>query len=338
MNEIHIIFVLFEGICLYVIFSRPKDHLLGWNPSLVCYDQDTQPSTGLVVTDFTLAIQRYEYVNLYHTMCDYYNAFVLMLLFGVRPSKFNILFVDTHPVGNLDPVWGTLFGKVFRAGQLDSPVMFHTLSWGMLGYFSPLNEHNRQSVPYLEEFRRFFLEQHNVSTNHTVDCGHLNVVFIWRHNYVAHPRNQKGSVVRKFANEAEMLTVARQTLGAHANVTGYQLDKLPMKAQLELIAKCDILIGMHGAGLSHILFLPKTSAALELKPVYSNPALGHFQAQAKWRGIPYSIWLNEDRANEESDHKTHIPKDVLTNELKGLRESICNKKSVSDTQVVLNKE
>jgi hypothetical protein len=34
-------------------------------------------------------------------------------------------------------------------------------------------------------------------------------------------------------------------------IRGVQMDKLPMKEQIFLITKTNILIGMHGAGLSH---------------------------------------------------------------------------------------
>ncbi|XP_005097848.1 beta-1,2-xylosyltransferase RCN11 isoform X2 [Aplysia californica] len=303
------------------MYFKNKDHLVQWANSLECYFDN--PPTDITIRDFTLAIQRYEYVNLYHTMTDFYNAFVLMLLFGVRPSKMNILFVDTHPKGHLDTVWSTLFGKIIRAGHLNKPVLFHSLGWGMLGYFSPLNEHSRKAVPYLEEFREFFLTQHNVSTSHQLDCKKVNVLFIWRRDYVAHPRNKQGSVVRKFANEEEMLEQTQKTLGGTANVQGFQLDLMSMKDQLEVVSKCDILVGMHGAGLSHTLFLPPTSGVLELKPQYSPSSLLHFEAMARWRQLPFSLWHNTESSNEQKEHRTYIPPLDLDEEVKKIYSKIC---------------
>lgn len=302
------------------------DHLSNWANVLQCYKPNqTELSQFQTVQGTTLAIQRYEYVNLYHTMTDFYNAFVLMLIFGVPPAKFNILAVDVHPEGTLDPVWTVLFGKFIRVGQLPKPTVFQSLIWGLLGYFSPLNEHDRSDVPYLEEFREFFLSRFNLSTKHAIDCARLNVVIIWRRDYVAHPRNPQGSVVRKFDNEAEIVENVKNTLGAGTNVQGLQLDAMPMLDQLQTIAKCDILIGMHGAGLSHILFLPKSSGVIEYKPEYSNPALQHFKAMAKWRNLPYNIWHNMDPSNEKPSHKTYIPKAVVEKTVGEIYTQICNR-------------
>uniref|UniRef100_A0A0B6ZPS1 Glycosyltransferase 61 catalytic domain-containing protein n=1 Tax=Arion vulgaris TaxID=1028688 RepID=A0A0B6ZPS1_9EUPU len=259
-------------------------------------------------------------------MTDFYNAFVLMLIFGVPPSKLNILAVDAHPEGTLDPVWMTLFGKFIRAGRLQQPVVFQNLIWGLLGYFSPLNEHERTNVPYLDEFREFFLSRHNISTKHTINCSKLNVLFIWRRDYVAHPRNPHGSVVRKFENEDEMMQEVQENLGTGANVQGMQLDAMPMTDQLRAVAKADVLIGMHGAGLSHILFLPATSGVIEFKPEYSNPALQHFKCMAEWRNLPYTIWHNYDPANERASHKTYIPRSVMKSTFKSIHKQICQTK------------
>ena len=60
---------------------------------------------------FTIAITRYEYVNMYHTMTEIYNAFLIMEFFNQTQSSTNILIVDGHPSGTLDDVWKTLFNS-----------------------------------------------------------------------------------------------------------------------------------------------------------------------------------------------------------------------------------
>ncbi|KAH9508190.1 hypothetical protein Btru_054964 [Bulinus truncatus] len=306
-------------------FESP-DHLVQWKNALVCYKLNETDMFKLdQVSGLTLAIQRYEYVNLYHTMTDFYNAFVLMLIFGQSSSKVNILFIDAHPAGTLDVVWSTLFHSYIRAGRFQRPTVFSTLAWGMLGYFSPLNRHELTHVPYLKEFREFFLSKHNISSSHVVNCQKLNVVLIWRRDYVAHPRNKQGNVVRKFDNEEEMVDQVKKTLGESSDVTGIQLDSMSITSQLKAISKCDILIGMHGAGLSHILFLPASSGIIEFKPSYSNPSLQHFEAMARWRQIPYSIWINSDPANEKPSYRTYIPRIVLHSEVQSMYNKICPK-------------
>jgi hypothetical protein len=47
---------------------------------------------------------------------------------------------------------------------------------------------------------------------------------------------------------------------------------------------------MHGAGLTHAIFLPKSAALIELttSSYYSSD---HFAAIAKWRGLHYQRWV-----------------------------------------------
>ena len=42
-------------------------------------------------------------------------------------------------------------------------------------------------------------------------CSKLRVLLIRRHDYLAHPRNPKGLVDRKIANEDEIVDVLRHT-------------------------------------------------------------------------------------------------------------------------------
>ena len=86
--------------------------------------------------NFTIAVTRYEYANLYHTMTDWYNAFLLMVYFNRTTSDTNILFVDAHPVGSLDPVWNRLFASSALLSSLPMKTSFKNLVWNILGYNS----------------------------------------------------------------------------------------------------------------------------------------------------------------------------------------------------------
>jgi len=60
------------------------------------------------VEQFTVALTRREYANLYHTMSDWYNVFLLTQFFNVtQPAR--VLLVDAHPAGPLDDAWNVLF-------------------------------------------------------------------------------------------------------------------------------------------------------------------------------------------------------------------------------------
>jgi capsular polysaccharide biosynthesis protein len=63
------------------------------------------------------------------------------------------------------------------------------------------------------------------------------------------------------------------------------LATMSVAEQVRLIAKTDILIGIHGAGLTNLLFLPPTATIIEYVVGYT--VNNHFRDLAKWSGRSY---------------------------------------------------
>ena len=72
------------------------------------------PSVNRHTSSAVMAVTRYEYVNLFHTMTDWYNTFLAMTFLNLTQQETNILLVDGHPAGGLDTVWSTLFNSTTR--------------------------------------------------------------------------------------------------------------------------------------------------------------------------------------------------------------------------------
>ena len=236
---------------LEYMFNVRNNHLNEWLRSVKLTNTDASVDNVDRLPRFTIAVTRYEYANLYHTMTDWYNAFLLLCFFNETSDSTDILFIDAHPSGSLDPVWRRLFRRTLRLSDLspDRPTLFERLAWGWRGYDSPITIYPTSPKPPLfEEFRSFFLSTYGVPAASTLpgrpDCDamRLSVVFIWRRDYVAHPRNPQGSVGRKIANEDELLRRVKLQL-PQARVTGVQIDRFTMAEQLRIIADTDILIG-----------------------------------------------------------------------------------------------
>ena len=83
---------------------RAKDHLSKW---LDAFDTSVEIVAKNVAKRWTIAVMRYEYANLFLTMTDYYNAFLMTVKFNIDPDETDILFIDGHPSGNLDSTWDT---------------------------------------------------------------------------------------------------------------------------------------------------------------------------------------------------------------------------------------
>lgn len=308
---------------LQYVFDGDSNHLNQWVSSAL----DLRPSTNLkpgYVTrrNFTLAVMRYEYANLYHTMTDWYNAYLMVKFFHESPSETDILLIDGHPRGALDDTWDTLFNTVTRVRTLSRPVLYRDLIWTMQGYNSPLNQHTLDSVPLTEQFRSFFLEAHGVTSRRSVNCTQPQVTFIWRRDYLAHPRNPSGHVVRKIANERELVRTVRRAF-PKLLVRGIQIDKFQMHEQIRFIGSTDVLIGMHGAALTYALLMPKDAGLVEFYPNYWPTSNEHFQAISRWRNIHYEQWVNSDPHNEIANHLTRIPQTVIKILVKRLLRRMC---------------
>ena len=84
------------------------------------------------------------------------------------------------------------------------------------------------------------------------------------------------------------------------------------KSRYGNLCLCYAAAGMHGAGLTHALFLCSTSALIELFPSYWSNG-DHFAAIAGWRGLVYLRWVNNDLTAERPDGRTTVvPPSVVT--------------------------
>lgn len=90
---------------------------------------------------------------------------------------------------------------------------------------------------------------------------------------------RKPALGRRVVNETEFLKVLKRF--------GIQLiyaEDLPFKGLIEILGKSKLIVGVYGAALSHIIFLPKDSHLVELAPVKfitSTPSYwnGNYHAQ-----------------------------------------------------------
>jgi hypothetical protein len=79
----------------------------------------------------------------------------------------------------------------------------------------------------------------------------LRIRFLFRKDYKAHPRMGQRKASRKIANEAELLSLTR-TEFPDCDVQAMSFESSTPEQQLQAIRDTDVLIGMHGAGLSFI--------------------------------------------------------------------------------------
>ncbi|OWF55801.1 beta-(1,2)-xylosyltransferase-like [Mizuhopecten yessoensis] len=295
-----------------------KNHLNQWLEAL----EDTSVTESKnVQKKKTIFVLRYEYANLYHQMTDFYNAFLVAKLLKIPPDDLDVVLTDRNSPSVLDKAWDVLFGNVTKVKDMKEPVFYKEVIWAVIGYNSPMNFHSLNSLPYVEEFSHFFKTRYNTGPK-VLDCAGVSILFVWRRNYVAHPGNPSGTISRKIKNEKELIEAVQEVFPGHS-VAGIQLDEHEINDQVKWVSQTDILVGMHGAGMSHIMELPYHAGVLELFPTYKAKTNRHFRAMARWRGLHYRSWQNINPNNEFKGQYTRIPPIVVTQHLLGLYRDMC---------------
>ncbi|KAF2303794.1 hypothetical protein GH714_023463 [Hevea brasiliensis] len=268
----------------------------------------------------TLLVTRFEYANLFHTVTDWFSAYVSSRVTEL-PYRPHLVFVDGHCRAPLEETWTALFSSLRYAKNFSGPVCFRHVVLAPLGYetalFKGLSEDincegasardlwqnpNDKKTARLSEFGEMIRTAFGFSVNrHGGEkpvSGH-NVLFVRRQNYLAHPRHG-GKVESRLSNEQEVFDSLQSWASNHleckVNLVNGLFAHMPMKEQIRAIQEASVIIGAHGAGLTHIVSAtPKTIILEIISRQFRRP---HFQLIAQWKGLEYhAINLNGSYAS-----------------------------------------
>lgn len=267
----------------------------------------------------TLFLTRYEYVNLYHTMTDWWNAFFALprekswisknsedFLVGMEGigKADRVIFLDGHAQGLLDPTWESLFGKYHFIQHMGGSggLCFERAIFVPPGYKSPLYDDKKRSrCPHkgmTKAFSDFVLEQHNLLHKRKVIKG--NIVLIDRQPFVSHPRSNPENFLRQIRESDLKKIEKRLTSIPGATVQVVRLETMSFREQLALMQESHIVIGMHGAALTHLLFMNESrSHVIELMPAYQ---VDFFQYLSEWKGIDFKSFNTFDVVVTMNEH------------------------------------
>ena len=96
---------------------------------------------------------------------------------------------------------------------------------------------------------------------------------------------------RKIINEDQLLRKMKKIKNVEVRKVDYNRHKTPFLRQLQITSNTDVFIGIHGAGLTHFLFLPDWASGFE---VYNTEDAPCYHDLSRLRGIQYFTW--EDRS------------------------------------------
>ncbi|KAK7288528.1 hypothetical protein RIF29_01989 [Crotalaria pallida] len=257
----------------------------------------------------TILVTRFEYANLFHTVTDWYSAYVSSRVTGL-PNRPHVVFVDGHCMTPLEETWKALFSSLRYAKNFSGTVCFRHAILSPLGYETALfkgltddiscvgasaqelwQKPDNHKTARLSEFGEMVRAAFGLPLNiHHVGkpvSGH-NVLFVRREDYLAHPRHG-GKVESRLSNEPEIYdslkSWASDYKGCKINLVNGLFAHMSMKEQVRAIQDASVIIGAHGAGLTHIVSaLPKTVILEIIASQFRRP---HFAYIARWKGLEY---------------------------------------------------
>ncbi|VEN39774.1 unnamed protein product [Callosobruchus maculatus] len=102
---------------------------------------------------------------------------------------------------------------------------------------------------------------------------------------------------RRIVNEQELLRAIKKNDRYEVKRAVYDRD-IHFKKQLEITRNSDIFIGIHGAGLTHLMFLPPWAVLFEL---YNCEDASCYFDLARLRGMKYITWQKPDKLKSFED-------------------------------------
>jgi len=79
----------------------------------------------------------------------------------------------------------------------------------------------------------------------------------------------------------------------NVHVQSVSMEGLSFRDQLLLMKNTSVLVGMHGSGLTNVIFLPAGASSVELFPYKFQRT--SYQDLSKMAGVSYTFWQNPDK-------------------------------------------
>lgn len=212
-----------------------------------------------------------------------------------------------HHQTQLEETWVAVFSSIRYAKSFSGPVCFRHAILSPLGYetafFKGLTEHiscqgtpantllrnpDERKTSRLSEFGEMLRAAFGLLDLPTKPPSGHNVLFVRREDYLAHPRHN-GRVQSRLSNEQEVFDAIKDWAVNYTkcklNVVNGLFAHMSMNEQLHAIQEASVVIGAHGAGLTHLVAATPDTIVLEIiSSLYRRP---HFSLISQWKGLEY---------------------------------------------------
>ncbi|KAG8510581.1 EGF domain-specific O-linked N-acetylglucosamine transferase [Galemys pyrenaicus] len=306
--------------------GQRKSPLQSWFAELQSYTQlnfrpieDTK--CDMVIDKPTYFMKLDAGVNMYHHFCDFINLYITQHVNNSFNTDVYIVMWDTSSYG-----YGDLFSDTWKAftdydvihlKTYDSKrVCFKEAIFSLLPrmryglfYNTPLIS-GCQNTGLFRAFSQHVLYRLNITQEGPKD-GKIRVTILSR-----------STEYRKILNQNELVNALKTVSTFEVQIVDYKYKlnlilslfgpsalccfsvhrELGFLDQLRITHNTDIFIGMHGAGLTHLLFLPDWAAVFEL---YNCEDERCYFDLARLRGVHYITWRRQNKVFPQD--KGHHP-------------------------------
>ncbi|RVE43829.1 hypothetical protein evm_011497 [Chilo suppressalis] len=277
--------------------------LQSWAPELVNFVRTAKipiadKMCDVVVDKPTYIMKLDATVNMYHHFCDFFNLYASLHVNSTHPSTFSrdnqilvwetftydSVFKDAFKAFTVNPIWDlkTLRGRVVCFKNVVFPLLPRMI-FGLY-YNTPLIYGCERSGLF-HAFSKHILHSLNVKLQ-LRENDKIRVTLLSR-----------GTTYRSILNEKELVSALLKNKEYYVQRVVYDRN-MPFTKQLEITHNTDILIGIHGAGLTHLLFLPDWAAVFE---IYNCEDPNCYFDLARLRGLKYVTWENKKKLVQQDE-------------------------------------
>ncbi|KAL8606145.1 hypothetical protein ACOMHN_067128 [Nucella lapillus] len=250
----------------------------------------------VVITKPTFLIKLDATVNMYHHFCDYINLYVSQHLNGTFSTDVHVFLWDTS--GHM---MSTMFVETWKAFSDHPPLL--------------LNQYDGKTVCFKQAVFSFLARmRRGLYYNMALipGCHGSSLVKAFSHHLVHRlklpqhgPLQTKIRVTllarstkyRQMLNQNELVRALKTDFEFEVRIVDFART-MPFLEQIEVSHNSDILIGMHGAGLTHMLFQPDWGVIIEL---YNCEDSDCYHDLARLRGVHYMTWENKKKLHQQDE-------------------------------------
>lgn len=256
---------------------RGYDLIHGLDPSAAC-ELTIEKQVYIVKLDYPN--------NMYHYFCNFLNLYATMHLNNRFSDDNEIIIWDgVKPWSNFELMWSAFSRNRLRTLQEfgNKKVCFKNYIFALLPRMVDGLYYNTPLVPgcsksgLFDAFNKHVLHRLSIDQHYTLDYHKSTQGNILRVTLISRSTNH-----RKILNELELERAIRNASILY-KVRRVKFAGIQLIDQLSISQNTDILIGLHGAGLTHTLFLPDWASLFEIYDCQDKC----YSDLARLRGVSY---------------------------------------------------